>query len=422
MHMILFRVLPVLLLMLLGYVLVTGLESVDQVVDQGPGEEVRRNQFLAAGQLLEQQGLQVEHSRYPVAVNQLGPRDSLLLTSAEYLLDEPERVDVLLDWVASGGQLIWHYRSEMEQHPLAQALGVSHAPPELNKQALNDKVAAAELSETVHEAAAQFAQAPQESAPPSLSEQVMVDIRRREAGVATTALSRFAPADNARIYSPLESPLQWHENGRFGIEMQLEARSLPVERTSLLMLRLGNGRVSVLRNISIWDNDRIGLFDHAYLLLWLNRDRPVVHIQRYSQWPSLSLLLLDHAVEALTVGIFLLLGWLLYRGRRFGPVLHSSPQQRRTLNEHIEAVARFHHRHGQLNYLLAPLRRQVLNRAARLQGGLEQLPDKLQLAAVAEQAQLPLEQVRQALTPQEHYNSTDLVETVQLLLNIRKRL
>ncbi|MBV0932336.1 DUF4350 domain-containing protein [Marinobacterium weihaiense] len=429
MRLFMFRVLPLaalVLLVLLGYVLMNGLETVGRVVDRGPSVEVRRNQYLAAGQLLEQQGQRVVHSRYPVAVDQLGPRDSLLLTDADYLMDDPVRVAALLEWVESGGHLLWHYSPTQTSHPLAQALGVSRRHHAEDKQAHRDKASRTADEEVDVEALLEHLEAAEKHTEdtPELrpSERVRENIHRKEAGVAPSELNYLAAADRARFYSFASSALEWQSDTSISANLTLEARSQPSERAALLMLRLGSGRVTVLQDIGIWSNSRIGLFDHAYLLLWLNRDHPVVHVQRYSDWPPLSQLLVAYAPEMLVIDLCLLLAWLLYRGRRFGPVLQPSHQQRRTLNEHIDAVARFHYRQGHLNHLLAPLRRQVLNRAARLQVGLEQLTTAQQQAAVAEQAQLPATAVSQAMTPQEHYTSAELVETVQLLLRIRNRL
>lgn len=418
------------LLVLLGYVLMTELEAIDRVVDRGPGVEVQRNQYLAAGQLLKQQGQEVVHSRYPIAVEQLGPQDSLVLTSADYLQDDPSSVEQLLQWVESGGHLIWHYTSAHSSHlhtpvhsshPLTRALGVDQIEDDHAQQDRAQRMPTADADVDLETEVTRLDTA-EEPSSVSPSAQARADIRRREADVSVDELSYLAAAKGARIHGAGAPALRWQSDAESAVGVELEAQSLPTERTGVLLLRLGSGRVTVLRDIGIWSNNRIGLFDHAYLLLWLNRDRAVVHIQRYSDWPSLSQLLLSYAPEVLVMALCLLLAWLFRCGRRFGPALQPSHQQRRTLNEHIEAVARFHYRHGHLNHLLAPLRRQILRRAARLQGGLEQLAAEQQQAVVAAQAQLPPDEVSRALTPREDYTSAELVETVQLLIRIRNRL
>ncbi len=409
------------LLVLLGYVLMTELEAIDRIVDRGPGVEVQRNQYLAAGQLLKQQGQEVVHSRYPIAVEQLGPQDSLVLTSADYLQDDPSSVEQLLQWVESGGHLIWHYTPAQSSDPLARALGVQQVEDDHAQQDRAQRMPTTDAGVDL-ETEVTWLDTAEEPSSVNPSAQARADILRREADVPVDELSYLAAARGARIHGAGAPALRWQSDAESIVGVELEAQSLPTERTGVLLLRLGNGRITVLRDIGIWSNNRIGLFDHAYLLLWLNRDRAVVHIQRYSDWPSLSQLLLSYAPEVLVMALCLLLAWLLRCGRRFGPALQPSHQQRRTLNEHIEAVARFHYRHGHLNHLLAPLRRQILRRAARLQGGLEQLAAEQQQVVVAAQAQLPPEEVSRALTPREDYTSAELVETVQLLIRIRNRL
>lgn len=428
---ILFRLLLVLVLAWVGYVLSVNLEKETRVVNQGPSLEVGRNTFFAAGAFLQQRGLNVEHHRYPVNPDILEPGNTLLLSDTSYLADDPERVERLLSWVRAGGRLIWAYPGESDPGPLALALGIGHErdqPDEQNKQTRKNK---ARDNAVESEAAASETVAGEQDLEtlgadePGPRARVRIGIRQQEALLESTRLSRLESPQGDMLRSYHFGSLSLRQdlaNSDGEFQPRLEAASRSADGVEMLLLRLGTGRITVLRDISIWSNDRIGLFDHAHLLGELTRGSETVHIQRYSQWPPLSRLIWEHAPEALLAGVCLLLGWLLYHGRRFGPVLQPNLQRRRTLREHIEAVARFHHEQGQTDHLLAPLRQQVMKRAARLDVGFDRLSPEQQQRAVAQQSDVPQEQIARALTPQGHYTSAELVETVQLLIRIRNRL
>ncbi len=433
------RVLIVLLLVWIGYLVAANLERHTEVVDNGPSPEVQRNRYYAAGAFLEQRGLGVDHSRYPVNPEALAAQDTLLLTDTEYLANDPEAVHQLLLWVRSGGHLIWPYTSELEAQPLAEALGIQlerkqsdeAQGKQLNrsKATVSDQETSTVSEPTPDEFSEDKTRANQasetEAADVSARERVRVNIRQREADIQQEQLSRFAPlgAPNMLIHQAGSTSLSptLAEPGE-GIYPTVEAVSRSGNGVDMLLLSLGQGEVTVLKDVSIWSNYDIGLFDHAHLLGWLTRNSARVHIQRYSQWPPLSQLIWTYAPEALLAGSALLLGWLLHLGRRFGPIRRPGLQQRRSLGEHVEAVARFHYQYGQVDYLLAPLRRQITQRAARLQLGFERLSPERQCEAITRLATLQPEEATQALMPREHYNATELVDTVQLLIRIRNRL
>ncbi|MBA4503357.1 DUF4350 domain-containing protein [Marinobacterium marinum] len=430
-RMMLFKVLPALLLAGFAYLFSTQLERKQEVIDEGPAPEVSRNAFFAAGMLLEQRGLSVEHYRYPVDPTRLGRYDTLVLTDTSYLLEDDERIEQLLTWVDAGGRLIWPYSVDLGPDPLNEVLGIGHEYPGSDERSkashknkrLPDSETEAAMDETLESLAEELeVKARMERDALSPREQVRVDIQAREARVQPRELSRLE-LPGGEVVSQHFGELSLREAldtpvGAF--RPRLEAVSRSAESVEILLLQLGAGQIAVMKDIDIWSNHRIGLFDHAYLLNHLVAGP--VHIQRYSEWPPLRLLIWQNAPEALLISVCLLLAWLLYRGRRFGPVLLQDRQQRRTLREHVEAVARFHHQYGQLDFVLAPLRQQVIKRAVRLGGGVEQGSPEQQQQAIARQVDMPQELIAQALLPREHYTSAELVETVQLLIRIRNRL
>lgn len=150
----------------------------------------------------------------------------------------------------------------------------------------------------------------------------------------------------------------------------------------------GRGRVVLVAGLSdLWRNERIGYLDHA-AFLWalaslaesrmvLLTDTAVPEVS----WGRVA----AHGWPALTAGA--LLGVLaLWRVLpRMGPVLTPPPTERRQLREHLEALGRFHVRHGDFAHLTASAQRAVQHRLARVPWQRHQADDAL----LATQASTP---------------------------------
>ncbi|SIQ86651.1 DUF4350 domain-containing protein [Marinobacterium stanieri] len=416
-----------LLITLLGYGLVNNLERETQVIDQGPDTRVRRNDYFAAGLFLQQQGHSVKHSRFLVSPETLGAKDALILTDVEFLAGSSERARRLLQWVQGGGHLVWSYPSNDYDNPLAILLGVvrqeveSPSSPEEGQDNL-ESVQAPEPT-PVQSSGEQEQQAG--GAQNSEITNLRAEISAREAEIDSRFLGRLRGAEG-RVLNSIQYG-NWFlqqdlsvSSGDYSPVLEAVARS--EQGGQMLLMGLGAGQVTVVKDAKMWSNRHLGMFDHAHLLAWLVRGNDSVHVQRYSQWPSLSQLIWRHAREALLASLLLFLVWVMCQGRRFGPVKTATIPLRRTLAEHVEAVARFHHRYGQIDHLLDPLRRQILRRAASAQLDFDQLKPEQQRQAVLNLADIQQEGALQALIPQGQYNTAELVDTVKLLIRIRNRL
>ncbi|TCK04821.1 DUF4350 domain-containing protein [Marinobacterium mangrovicola] len=430
------RIAVVLLLALCALLLFSKLHRVERLVNQGPTSEVRRNAYFAAGRFIEEQGISVEHKVYPVEVSELASGDVLLLTDASYLETRPDKADRLLDWVSSGGHLIWQYSPSLGDGPLAQLLGVGSETFDIQYDEESEADVAAEEPQPepqsgVEQLNAALEQAVQdqleESAERELTptEEVRYLLDQREEQADGPNISRLQMPGNESLqslvyshYSLLQDPDWATANYR----LDLRTESLAGERVDLMNFHLGRGQVSVVSDASIWSNDDIGLFDHAALLRWLVADADHLYIQRYTQWPSLNQLIWQQAREPALIVLMLLLLWALGRARRFGPLLATHSGERRALGEHVEAVARFHQQHRQFDHLLGPLRRQVLKRASRYHAGFDRLNDTAQYGLIADRAEVTSDEVSRVMTEAGQYTQQELVETVKLLIKIRNQL
>lgn len=420
------RIALVVLLVLFAVLIAANLRPVDTLINEGPTLEVLQNDYLAAGKFLEGRGIEVEHRSYPAKVDSLPQDASLLLTSIDYLEGRQDKALALLEWVDSGGRLIWQYSPQMADSPLAQLLGITHHRYEgareqetsLNEPADQDR--ATSLIETLQEK-----QAADEDPQPAPTEQVRLSLNRQESQAESGDISSLETPAGLQLQSLIETwfALALNDDSEaFEFWSELRAQSVAGERVDLMNFRLGQGQVTVVSDAGIWSNDRIGLFDHALLLDWLVQDSQQLYIQRYTRWPKLTELIRDNAAEAALVIFLLLIFWLLGKARRFEPMVSARNVQRRSLGEHVEAVADFHHQQRQFDVLLGPLRRQVLKRASRYHVGFDQLDEQAQHRLIADWASLPAEEVQWAMQHRESVSQTDLVRIVNLLHKLRNLL
>ena len=182
--------------------------------------------------------------------------------------------------------------------------------------------------------------------------------------------------------------------------------------SQLIQLSLGDGQITVLSDLSLWDNDHLLYFDHAWLLGWLTGDSPVWFV-RSVEMPPLVQWLWRRAPELISALAILLGLWLWYRIPRQGPLHPANDGDHHDYLQHLHASGYFQWRTRQHAALLRDLRKQagsVLNR-------LHPDPDTA-FTLAGRRLDTRAEQIRLALygdpESREH-----LLQTVQLLQTIR---
>ncbi len=92
------------------------------------------------------------------------------------------------------------------------------------------------------------------------------------------------------------------------------------------------------------------------------------------------------------------------------------------MEEHITAVANFHYRHNQMNFLLQPLRTEIYQKALNHHSAFDQLSETNQFAVISEISNLPVEDIKTALSETEKYSDEQFTFITKLLINIRNAL
>lgn len=212
-------------------------------------------------------------------------------------------------------------------------------------------------------------------------------------------------------------------------------------------LRYGNGRVDVLSDMDFLLNrgdelgggnpfaglvlpaigNKGGLRDVAHrdlarLVLAPNYGRGTIHLVYSAKMPSFWHALLKRGWPVWVPLLLALLGWLWMRAQRFGPLLPSPREERRSLLEHVRASGEHLLRYGKSPLLYDAVRRAFLTRLRRRAPLAAALSGLAQAQAIADLLQWPLTRVQQALQAPASTDTAGLRERIRLLIQMRNQL
>ena len=117
-----------------------------------------------------------------------------------------------------------------------------------------------------------------------------------------------------------------------------------------------------------------------------------------------------------------LLAWLWMRSQRFGSLLPSPREERRSLLEHVRASGEHLHRYGKTPLLYAAARQAFLTRLRRRAPVAAALEGEAQARAIADHLRLSPEQVRTALQVPASRDDAALRDRIALLIRMRNQL
>ncbi|WP_066960346.1 DUF4350 domain-containing protein [Microbulbifer sp. Q7] len=360
-------------------------------VDRGFGPEARRNPYLAAHRFLDRVGIHHRRADNISVLATLNDGDALFLASSSQIYNA-DRLREFLDWIESGGHaiVIAHQGTgDHEQDLLLQALElevtegdldlyfnrqlrevfgeeaselqgktVSELMREHNRKLRaeqrsngdsggngNDK---SEHSSAPQEGAASFEASSAGSEPhdaqPHEAEPRNPDIDpERLINLTSDGGSSYALYFNPRTALTHEMMGQTSDVDVDGEPLHWVAFQNIPTLSPLVYYERGRGRLTLMTDGSLWQNDRIGEFDHAYFLAHLVGERDLVMVTR-PRFDTLGTLIQRYALELLVAGLLALAAWIANRSRRFGPLALAPARERRSLLEHIRACGQFYWR------------------------------------------------------------------------------
>lgn len=408
-------------------------EPVTIIQRAAPDSAIQRNPYSAAQDWLAQRGQPSERVLSAAALFPLPATDTTLIIDKQRGLLNHSQVRSLLQWVEAGGELI------VEARPLPRSLDedtATDADWQDNDDLLYSLgITVWEGEETVDEeeldpffelldALPAFAGNPLQYCLLTDNEELRATCEALacEAPPQPEPLLLHAGDDQPSRRIQLHSQhVLWHDSWNEDDSPQAFLPEWPVEVTAyadneygsqLVQLSLGDGQVTVLTDLGLWDNQNLLYFDHAWLLAWLTGNQPVWFVRSVAMPPLMQWLWL-RAPELGTALLLLVALWLWSRIPRRGPIQPVAEDHNRDYLQHLHASGYFQWRTEQQDTLLTALRQQA---QARLNRYHHQRQQALERAAA--HLNVTVAQLDHALT-QPPANRDQLTQQVALLQALR---
>ena len=360
-------------------------EPVTIIQRAAPDSAIQRNPYSAAQDWLAQRGQPSERVLSAAALFPLPATDTTLIIDKQRGLLNHSQVRSLLQWVEAGGELI------VEARPLPRSLDedtATDADWQDNDDLLYSLgITVWEGEETVDEeeldpffelldALPAFAGNPLQYCLLTDNEELRATCEALacEAPPQPEPLLLHAGDDQPSRRIQLHSQhVLWHDSWNEDDSPQAFLPEWPVEVTAyadneygsqLVQLSLGDGQVTVLTDLGLWDNQNLLYFDHAWLLAWLTGNQPVWFVRSVAMPPLMQWLWL-RAPELGTALLLLVALWLWSRIPRRGPIQPVAEDHNRDYLQHLHASGYFQWRTEQQDTLLTALRQQAQARLNR---------------------------------------------------------
>lgn len=378
----------------LAALLIPQLQPYEEVVDQGPAPEARRNPMLAAEHFLRERTIDVQTANTWRDLPDTRQQRQTLLLLGKRTYMRPDEVEQLLAWTRAGGHLVlvaeqtWNEQTQRSGDLLLDRLQIR-------------RLLTRDLPEPEHEQPAIPLAAPQPP-PRRWPDLTRLYLENEEA----PAYLSFDPAFH--LEDPEDHARYWANSAN---------------ATHMLQLVEGEGLVTILTDSQLWQNRAIGRHDNAWLLWYLAQDSHVTLITD-TDHDNLLTLLLRHFPQALVVLALLLALGLWRAALREGPVQPPAPLARRQLAEHLRASAGFLLRRRGHQALLKHLQQDILRRARLRHPGFESLGVAEQWQFLARLTRQPTSAIGEALHPRpaQRLSSAEFTRQVAHLQTIRNAL
>lgn len=366
------------------------IEPYEEIVLGPWSDEARKNPFLAAEQFLDQRDIATESSTELFSLDNLSTNSLLIIRNANLVLSK-NRVDALEQWMQRGGHVIVAAQLLTEETDiLLSRFDVTKDPdyfdedfyeedddgelqldPELKDiESQLDEVIKEELSGG--EEPGESASAEEESFVDRLQEfteqlkelqesaelkkqaveqglTVAATLRRKESRLINGNVLEFGFdsvdyqlhvdfTDSGSLSHPY---FYWDESEEeyTGYKPFLwQGNDIAV---GLLQIYVGDGLLTVLSDLDIWNSAKIGDFDHAFLLELMAEDSDKVWFLYGASAPGILKLLWQNFLEMCIAFLILLGACFIYSSRRFGAIRNEVDLNRRAFKEHVQAAGNY---------------------------------------------------------------------------------
>lgn len=368
-------------------------EKQEYTITTGSSPQARSNPLLAAQEYLQESGVRSESVKGIGLLADLPPpTDALIIRHLPTGLSKT-LISNMLTWVEQGGHLVVvPHRNAMESDnpgrtTLFEQLGVAYAekveddcgcPPEEDDTAVTTTESEQLPTDNGDQNKEKSAQ-PDEKGPSGPRNWLITT----ELDGQSVQLETLRP----RLLRDTADSASLSINGSYITEYEEEEDKLHSDHSALkeregdwlLQYKLGAGRVTVLSEMHLFTNYRIGDYDHAYFLSWLTRDDDTIWLLHSTNvepflkilWNKVPLFWVSLAV------LMILLVWHLQM--QSGSLLRPSLDERQNIMEHIGATAHYNWRTSGFSTMVSKNRKILWNMLIGRKMGLQPNHQKIDL-------------------------------------------
>lgn len=344
------------------------IEETTITVERPGSAEARANPLLAAQRYMQGMGAQVSAEKGNQRLIELPQSSDALLLYANQLPFTEERLQNLQAWVEQGGHLVmdvaqyWNPEKEQADSALLDHLGVELIATQLRK--------------------------------PSMASVAFEDDVSTKVAFRNRYLMHY---EGERAIASISSDF-----GDF-----------------VLQLKLGEGKITLINDLSFLANDTIAEADHALFLYQLVGAERHLWMLFDPYRLSLAALLWKHAAELLvSVALLLILLWWA-ANHSLLPPRRLNHLKRQNLQQHIDALGMFDQRFGLLPQQVAANAKAIEKRWLTRFPGLQPMNRQQRAEWIAHHTGLPHQQVHQALYV-EHQDDTSFIQRTAVLQLLRQ--
>ncbi len=371
-------------------------EKEEYTIHTGSSPQARKNPLLAAKEYLQQSGYRSESVEGLDLLAALPPStDALVIRRLPGGLSNSITAN-LLNWVEQGGHLVMvpNANSQKSDHPgrntLLEQLGIEVLEREKSNCGCpkkDDEKTTSESTDTNNSAADNTNDQPEKGAENSASTADPGPRNRivyADLDEYSVQLETFRP----RLLKDSSDTAVFKIDGSYFIDYEEEAdktRSDQNEYTEregdwLLQYEWGLGRITVMSEMFLFSNHRIGDYDHAYFLTWLLSEAQTIWLLHSTEVESFLTLLWQKAPLfwlALLVVVVLTI-WRLQM--QSGSPLWPALDERHNIMYHIDATAQYNWRTNNLSAMVEGNRRTVWSDLISRKIGLQTDRQKMNVA------------------------------------------
>ncbi len=408
-------------------------EEYDAHIWTGESKEARVNPYLAAQQFLENRDVKIEATIDTLDFDSIPTGDLVLLSQVDSMLVSQSQIDAALDWVSRGGYLLVGVSeqaeggrsilSEFDISPEYQDIEIAEAFLDASGNSLTPSERMREANQKIDERRAEKKKLEEESSQRDLNSESGADplstpdqepdaaskseLKDEEAEFDEQLFDLLNADFNHEFYKAnvgdgddeihlavldriiLSHPMTFDDDDFSSDVYELLAWSDDEYGERLLQFSYGDGTFTAMSSTELWENNYIGIGDHAYFLSYLVPDSSTLHLFYNITAPSISAVI-SHYFNEVIWSVAVLLGlWLWSCGIRVQKVLEVVEGQRRNFAEHLSSSAKFLVANQQFQTLLDPIQEDIEQQMRRFHPTFSQLNEHSQVSMLAEHTQIP---------------------------------